>query len=221
MDDDGRLPAAVLWDLDGTIADTEPSWIAAENALAARHGAVWTHEDGLALVGSDLIDSGRRIRERMGLDLSPEQIVEQLLDAVQADVRRSVPWRPGARELLAELRAAGVPCALVTMSYARLVEPVLARLPAGTFGAVVTGDAVARGKPHPEPYQLAMRTLGVEPHRCVAIEDSPTGAQSAQTAGAHVLVVPHAVHVDGGPGRTVLRGLDGVSAADLGALVPG
>ena len=113
------LPAAVLWDLDGTLADTEPSWFAAEHALAAEHGAEWTDADAHSLVGSDLIDSGVYIRDRMGLDLDPADIVELLLDRVVADARRGVVWRPGARELLSACQAADLPCALVTMSYAR------------------------------------------------------------------------------------------------------
>lgn len=215
------LPAAVLWDLDGTLADTEPSWFAAEFALAAEHGAEWTDSDAHALVGSDLIDSGVYIRDRMGLDLEPEAIVELLLDRVVADARRGINWRPGARALLAACGARGLPCALVTMSYARVVEPVLALLPAGTFGAVVTGDAVTHGKPHPEPYLRAAGALGVDPGRCVAIEDSPTGAQSAADAGAHVLVVPNTVAVPGGTGRSSVPSLVGIGVEDLAALAAG
>jgi len=216
-----RLPAAVLWDLDGTLADTEPTWFAAEYDLAAAHGAQWTEDDAHALVGSDLIESGVYIRDRMGLDLEPAAIVELLLDRVVADARRGISWRPGARELLAACRAADVPCALVTMSYARLVEPVLDQLPGDTFGAVVTGDAVDRGKPHPEAYLRAAAALGAEPHACVAIEDSPTGARSAEGAGAHVLVVPNTVSVPGGPGRTSVPSLVGIGVDDLAALAAG
>ena len=212
------LPAAVLWDLDGTLADTEPSWFAAEYALAAEHGAEWTDADAHSLVGSDLIDSGVYIRDRMGLDLDPADIVELLLDRVVADTRRGVVWRPGARELLSACRAADLPCALVTMSYARVVEPVLDQLPAGTFGVVVTGDTVEHGKPHPEAYLRAAASLGADPRRCVAIEDSPTGASSAEDAGAHVLVVPHTVPVPDGPGRTSIPSLAGVGVGDLTAL---
>ncbi len=215
------LPAAVLWDLDGTLADTEPSWFAAEYALAAEHGAEWTDDDAHALVGSDLIDSGRYIRDRMRLDLEPGAIVELLLDQVVADARRGISWRPGARELLSACRAADLPCALVTMSYARVVEPVLDQLPADTFGAVVTGDAVDRGKPHPEAYLRAAAALGAHPRACVAIEDSPTGATSAEGAGAHVLVVPNTVPVPGGPGRTSVPTLVGIGVDDLAALAAG
>jgi len=213
------LPAAVLWDFDGTLADTEPSWFAAEYALAAEHDTTWTDADAHALVGSELLESGRYIRERMGLDLEPAAIVELLIDRVEADVRRGVVWRPGARELLAALRAAGVPCALVTMSYARMVDAALTQLPPESFGAIVTGDEVTHGKPHPEAYLTAATRLGVDPTACIAIEDSPAGAASAEAAGAHVLVVPHHVEVPDGPGRTHAAGLEGLGLNDIARLV--
>jgi HAD superfamily hydrolase (TIGR01509 family) len=213
-----RRPAAVLWDFDGTLADTEPSWFAAEFALAAEHGAGWTDADARALVGAELIESGRYIRERMDIDLEPEAIVELLLDQVVADVRRGITWRPGARELLAALRAAGVPCALVTMSYTRLTDAALEQLPPDIFDVLVTGDAVEHGKPHPEAYLTAAARLGVDPADCVAIEDSPAGAASAEAAGANVLVVPHHVDVPAGPGRTHRASLEGLGVEALTAL---
>ena len=142
---------AVLWDMDGTLVDTEPYWIAAETAMAQRYGATWTQTDAMQLVGSDLLDSARYIQRVMGLDHTPEEIVEELLDGVTAQVQEAVPWRPGALELLDTLAEAGVRCGLVTMSYARFVAPILNHLPAETFRVVVTGEQVERGKPHPEP----------------------------------------------------------------------
>jgi beta-phosphoglucomutase-like phosphatase (HAD superfamily) len=144
------LPAAVLWDLDGTLVDTEPYWVAAEFDLVHAHGGSWSREHAMELVGNDLIVSGRYLRQHGGIDLEPAQIVEDLIDRVVARVEEQVPWRSGARELLADLRANQVRCALVTMSYRRLVEPILAGLPEDSFEAVVTGDAVTRGKPDPE-----------------------------------------------------------------------
>jgi len=207
--------AAVLWDMDGTLVDTEPYWIETEFALAKKYGGTWSTEHALELVGNDLIESGRYIREHMGIDLEPSEIVEQLLDGVVARVEQAVPWRPGAVELLASLRGAGVPCALVTMSYRRFVEPILAQLPEGTFTAVITGDAVSQGKPHPEPYLKAAAELELDPRDCLAIEDSNTGARSAEAAGCTVLVVPNHVPVLPG-GRRIFRDtLVGVSHSDL------
>lgn len=191
----GSAPKAVLWDMDGTLVDTEPYWITAEHDLIASHGGTWSHEQALQLVGNDLLTSGRVIKEQTGIALEPAAIVEALLDRVVAQMAEVVPWRAGARELLADLAANEVPCALVTMSYQRFVAPVLEALPPHTFATVVTGDTVSRGKPHPEPYLAAARMLGVDPADSVAIEDSPTGATSAAAAGCRVLVVPNHVEV--------------------------
>jgi len=207
--------AAVLWDMDGTLVDTEPYWIVSEFALADKYGGTWSSEHGLNLVGHDLIDSGRYIREHMGIDLEPEAIVEELLDGVVAQVRERVPWCPGAVDLLTDLRAAEVPCALVTMSYLRFVDPILAALPADAFGVVVTGDMVDNGKPHPEPYLEAAARLGVDPAACLAIEDSDTGATSAAAAGCTVLCVPNHVPIPPGDGRLFADSLVGLRAATL------
>jgi HAD superfamily hydrolase (TIGR01509 family) len=212
-------PRAVLWDFDGTLVDTEPYWIATEFALAEEHGATWSQEHALELVGNDLIGSGHYIREVMGLEMSAEEIVDHLLDGVVAQVEQAVPWRPGATELLSALRAAEVPCALVTMSYRRLVAPVLAGLPPETFRVIVTGDEVERGKPHPEAYLTAAAALGVDPRECVAIEDSNTGARSAEAAGCPVLVVENHVAVAPGPRRTFAPSLSGLTVEFLAALV--
>jgi HAD superfamily hydrolase (TIGR01509 family) len=207
--------AAVLWDLDGTIVDTEPLWMAAEHRLAAEHGAVWTDEDALQLVGSSLIASGEYIRERLALDLTAEQIVDYLVASLAGSLREHVDWRPGARELIAALAEGGVPQALVTMSYAEIAEPIATVLP---FAAVVTGDAVSRPKPFPDPYLLAAERLGVDPSRCLAIEDSRTGAASATAAGCDVLVVPHFVEVPPAERRVLVPTLVGLTPDGLGAL---
>nr|WP_275693516.1 HAD family phosphatase [Nocardioides sp. TF02-7] len=212
------MPAAVLWDMDGTLVDTEPYWMETEHALAEANGATWTVEDAERLVGTSLINSGRYIRERMGLAESPEEIVEMLLDGVVGRVQDTVPWRPGARELLKALHDEGVPCALVTMSYQRFVAPILEHLPPETFRVVVTGDQVDNGKPHPEPYLTAAAALGVAPEECVAIEDSDAGATSAEAAGCAVLVVPNHVEVPPAPRRTFVDTLTGLTVADLGAI---
>jgi HAD superfamily hydrolase (TIGR01509 family) len=208
-------PAAVLWDMDGTLVDTEPYWVESEFELVAEHGGTWSERHALNLVGNDLLVSGRYIREHAGIDLEPAEIVEQLLDRVVARVVREVPWRPGALDLLADLRREGVRCALVTMSYRRFVAPILAALPPDTFEVVVTGDAVTLGKPHPEPYEKAAAGLGVDPTHTLAIEDSNTGARSAEAAGCTVLVVENHVPVLPGEHRVFVDTLAGMRTADL------
>ena len=210
-----KLPAAVLWDMDGTMVDTEPYWIECEHELVRRHGnGMWTTDHAHALVGFDLRDSARYIAEHGQVNLAIDDIVHELLDGVIARVRKEIPWRPGARELLAALNDQGIPCALVTMSWRRFAEAVVSALPAGSFQAIVCGDEVARGKPHPDPFLDAARALGVDQQRCVAIEDSPTGVRSAVSAGCHVIAVPHVVAVPPGPYR-ILETLEGLSPEQL------
>lgn len=211
---------AVLWDMDGTLVDTEEYWIAAEYDIATTYDGTWNEDHARALVGADLLDAGRYIREHAGIDLTPEQIVDELLDRVVAQISKNIPWRPGARELLAALNAAGIPCALVTMSWRRFAEPVVAALPPDSFQVIVTGDDVSHGKPHPEPYLEAARRLGVDPTRCVAIEDSPTGAASATAAGCVVVGVPNVVEVPAAPGRILLGSLTELDVDGVRAMVP-
>ena len=212
-----RLPKAVLWDMDGTLVDTEPYWIETQYALAAEYGGKWTHEHALNLVGNDLLDSGLYMRQHMGIDLEPAEIVETLLDGVVARVEESVPWRPGALELLEDLATQSVPCGLVTMSYKRFVAPILATLPADTFVTIVTGDAVAHGKPHPAPYLKAAAELGFDAADCLAIEDSNTGARSAESAGCVVLCVPNHVPLLDGDRRVFADTLAGMTVDGLRA----
>ncbi len=205
------LPDAVLWDMDGTLVDTEPYWIAAEHEIVEEAGGTWTQEYAHQLVGQDLLHSARFIRDHSPVSWDPERIVAELLDRVVARVGVLVPWRPGARELLDALGRAGVPCALVTMSWRSLADAVVEALPKGSFAIVVTGDEVAHGKPHPEPYLAAARALGVDAGRCVAIEDSPAGVRSAVAAGVPTLAVPHVVPVPPVPGAVQVPTLLGMT----------
>jgi len=209
---------AVLWDLDGTLVDSEPAWLAAESRLVESFGGNWSTAHAQAIVGYSLMDSAAYLRKHGGVELPLPEIVDRLLVQVEAAVAREIVWRPGVRRLLAELRSAGVPCAMVTMSYESLANSVAAKLPAGTFDTLVTGDQVSRGKPDPEPYLTAARRLGVQPARCVAIEDSPTGLASAEAAGCVVVAVQNQVPLAAAPGRTVLGDLATVTLADLMSL---
>ncbi|GAA3694300.1 hypothetical protein GCM10022377_03650 [Zhihengliuella alba] len=224
---DGGLQA-VLWDMDGTIVDTEPYWIAAEKELVAAHGGVWTDEDAMSVVGNALDVSAAVLQESIirqgGPVVEPRTIIDTLSSRVIEQVRTQVPWRPGARELLEDLNAAGVPCALVTMSEGPLAATILSALPEGTMRFAVTGDLVSRGKPDPEPYLVGLERLrgivpGLDPARVVAIEDSVPGVASAAASGATTIAVPHVVPLPAPRNWTVWDTLEGRTAADLDALV--
>lgn len=217
----GGLPSAVFWDMDGTLVDTEPYWINAEHAIVEEAGGIWNDEYAHQLVGNDLMVSAEFIRDNSPVSLEPVEIIEELLRRVIAQVTEHVPWRPGAVELLTALGEAGVPNALVTMSWRSLADAVVEALPPGTFTAVITGDEVEHGKPHPEPYLAAARALGVEVTDCVAIEDSPTGVRSAVAAGVPTLAVPHVVPVPVIVGAVQAPSLRGLTPRDLRALFVG
>lgn len=210
----GPLPAAVLWDMDGTLIDSEPFWFAEEKALVADYGGVWTDELATQIVGSALENAARFIRDNSPVTLEPDAIATRLTSRVSARLREEIPWRPGARELLTALVEAGVPCALVTMSWRDMVEPVLEQLP-GMFTASISGDEVTNGKPHPEPYLLAAEKLGVQASDCIALEDSANGVASAYVSGARTIHVPLIGEVPDRPGLARVDTLAGLTPADL------
>ena len=213
----GDLPAAVFWDMDGTLVDTEPYWMTAETELVGSFGGSWSHEDGVQLVGSGLYHSARVLQSH-GVDLSEDEIIERMTSRVLDQVTVEVPWRPGARELLAELGELGVPSALVTMSIRRMAEHIAAAVGASGFSAIVGGDDVTHSKPHPEPYELGAAALGVSPSDCVAIEDSAPGVASAVAAGAVVIAVPLHIPLTEDSAYDLWHDLDGRTADDVFAL---
>lgn len=204
--------------MDGTLVDTEPLWIAAEQELVASYGGVWTDEMAHQLVGNSLIVSGQIIRDNSPVDLSAEEIVDYLLERVIDGMRRHVPWRPGARDLLDQCVAQGIPNALVTMSYESFAGVLVGAVPDGTFAVIVTGDEVTKGKPDPEAYLTAVSRLGVAPAECVAIEDSIPGVTAAVAAGVPTVAVPHVVAVPSMAGAVQLDSLVGVDPAALRAI---
>jgi HAD superfamily hydrolase (TIGR01509 family) len=210
--------AAVLWDMDGTLIDSEPTWIQAQLELVAEHGGSWTYADGLSLVGADMEFTARAL-QGAGVGLTDRDIVSRLTREVTASLGRAVTWRPGAVELVTALLAAGIPQAIVTTSPLSMTEVVVGALPKGSISTIVAGEDVERGKPHPEPYLTAARNLGVEPRRCVAIEDSPTGLSAAIAAGTMAIGVPHDAILQNVGRWSRLDSLAGVTVEDLVRLV--
>lgn len=208
-------PSAVLWDMDGTLVDTEPYWMAVETDLVESYGGTWTHGDALQLVGNALIDSAK-ILQNAGVDMEAEAIVQLLTDGVAERLRtEGVPFRPGARELLTDLRADGIPTGLVTMSLKRMATSVVDLIGFTAFDVVVAGDEVARPKPFPDPYLKAASLLGIDIADAVVIEDSPTGLASGLASGAVTLGVPHIVGLDGLGAHELWPSLEDRTAADI------
>jgi HAD superfamily hydrolase (TIGR01509 family) len=205
--------------MDGTLVDTEPYWMAAEVELFASFGLTWTHEDGLQVVGLGLWESAALFR-RHGVDLEPDDIVQRLTDRVRQFVaEQGVPWRPGARELLRDLREASVPTALVTMSVRRMAEDIVGAIPFHAFDLIVPGDEVNEPKPHPEPYLTAAELLGVDITDCVAFEDSHAGVTSAAASGALTIGLPNLQDLEGTAADLLWEGLEGRTVGDVAEAV--
>jgi HAD superfamily hydrolase (TIGR01509 family) len=209
---------AVLFDMDGTLVDSEKLWDVAMHQLYARYGAVMTPEVRELTVGGSAEDVIRIVYTDLGLHPDPRDMAATAdwLHEVTGDLfDAGLPWCDGAAELLDELAGAGVPMALVTNTRRGLTERALDRIGRHYFLTSVCGDEVARGKPAPDPYRQAAALLGLEPRDCLAIEDSVTGAASAEEAGCPVLVVPNDVEVPAGPRRRHVPSLAGIDAARL------
>lgn len=219
------MPAAVLWDFDGTIIDTEPLWMKAEVEFVTSHGGDWTEDDSRAFVGASWQDSGgamyRRIAANGETDLDPwkvyrgiAQVVINILAAGQGQVR------PGVYQLLDDLESAGIPSAVVSSSIDEMINAGIGSLERDNpFEVVISGPMMPRGKPEPDGYLMAAERLGVDPRDCIVLEDSPTGCLSGQRAGALVIGIPSIVELPPVDGQLRCDSLEELSATKLAQLL--
>ena len=212
---------ATLFDMDGTIIDSEPYWMTAERELVESFGGTWSEEQGYALVGSGLWNSASLLKAA-GVDLELDDIVHRLSDRVLAQIKEAVPWRPGVRELFHGLLEADIPCALVTMSLRKnavaLAQAVEKELGKPVFQAIVAGDDVEAPKPNPEAYLKGASALGMDIHSTVALEDSAFGAASAFSAGAITIGIPLHVGIPHNSVHEMWSSLEGKTVSDLEAV---
>ena len=215
--------AAVLFDMDGLLVDTEPLWFETETEVMERLDAPWTKEDQAALLGGSMERSvayllAKAARPGSPAPATPAEIERWMLDGI---LRRAAAGRvtvlPGVRELLAEVAAAGLPYALVTSSQREFAEAVLAGI-GFPFPVTVCAEDVSATKPDPAPYLLAAKLLDADPGRCVALEDSPNGVAAATAAGCLVVAVPSFVAIPPAPGRLVVTSLRDITLATLRTL---
>jgi HAD superfamily hydrolase (TIGR01509 family) len=212
---------AVLFDMDGTLVDSEKVWDIGLRELAARHGGVLSDAARLAIVGTNTRQTMTILYEDIGQpELDPVAGSIWLETRVLELFTDGLDWMPGARELLADVRAAGLRTALVSNTPRVLVNAALLTIGAHHFDAVICGDEVPRTKPDPAPYRLAAAAVGLDPSRCVVIEDSPTGIASAVGAGCAVVGVPNHVPLVGSP-ATLVESLLDVDLAVLRRAVTG
>ncbi|GAA3447280.1 HAD family hydrolase [Planomonospora venezuelensis] len=215
---------AVLFDMDGLLVDSEKIWFQVETEVMERLGGDWSPADQEHLVGGSMPATVAYMLRRSGSGASPQDVEAWMLAGMVRRLSEGVEMMPGAAGLLAAVRRAGLPTALVTSS-ARVIADACLDGVIGRhhFDRIVTCEDVARTKPDPEPYLTAARLLGVDPARCVALEDSPNGVTAATAAGCRVVAVPSVLPIPHAPGRLVaasLREIDLETLRELSAREP-
>lgn len=199
------FPAAILFDHDGTLVDTEPVWAAAKVALTAEFGGTWTEQDTLDCLGLSMQFTLDRLRDR-GVNLPDEEINDLLVAKVRETLaQQPVEFLPGIEHFLSEVHDAQIPAAIVTNATTSVARRTANAAPEGTFSVVIGNDETTHPKPDPQPYLLAAERLGVDPTQCVALEDSPSGVRSATAAGMRVIVVPGELEVPAELGTARLK----------------
>ena len=207
--------SAILFDMDGTLIDSEPLWLESEIEIMAELGCHWDQQDQINCLGGPMEKTENYMQERSNNIKPFGYFAKQLDDVMEQKLATKLDLIPNALEILSECKKSDIKIALVTASTGRLMRAVLKRFPAGIFDTTVSYDDVKRSKPDPEPYLLAAKTLGVEIKNCVVLEDSLTGVQSGLTAGAQVIGLPHLVQMPSNPNLRVVESLSEINIEKL------
>ncbi|MFM8621830.1 MAG: HAD family hydrolase [Holophagaceae bacterium] len=219
---------AVLWDMDGTLIDSEPLWIEQERLLMESIGADWTHEDGIRCVGGPMARVDAYMRSKLSIEqqtqYAPLELTNQLLVRMEARLAEGVPFTPGSFDLVTEMKVSNVPLALVSASSRPLMDAALKSIGRDLFDVTISDNDVQRSKPDPEGYLKAADALSVDISRSLVIEDSITGVTAAIASGAFVIGLPHVAQLPLGEKvihHPTLEGLDMNGIAKIFALADG
>ena len=203
--------SAILFDMDGTLIDSEPLWLEAEIEIMEELGCNWDQQDQINCLGGPIDKTENYMQERSNNIKPFGYFTEKLDDVMEKKLSTKLNLIPNALEIINDCKRSELKIALVTASSGRLMKAVLKRFPVGIFDAVVSYDDVKRSKPDPEPYLLAAKTLGVDITNCVVLEDSLTGVQSGLSAGAQVIGIPHLVKMPSNPNLRVVESLSEIN----------
>ena len=210
--------AAVLWDMDGTLLDSEPIWDIAVEQFTLRHRILLTPALRESTLGNSLPDAITKVHDAAEVPTRDRDMAGDsrwVIDHVAELFAQGLPWRPGAADALDMLLDVGVPSVLVTNTIRELTDVALDTLGRHRFAATICADEVVAGKPQPYVYLRAAELAGRRPGECLAVEDSPTGTIAATSAGCPTLVVPSAVPVPKGSLRSFRATLAGLTFGDL------
>jgi HAD superfamily hydrolase (TIGR01509 family) len=212
--------SAILFDMDGTLIDSEPLWLKAEIEVMAEVGCHWDEQDQINCLGGPAERTERYMQERSKNIKPYGYFINRLHEVMKERITNELDLIPNALELLKECKKTGIKIALVTASSRDLMTIVLKRFPQGTFDIVVSGDDVEKSKPDPAPYLLAAKQLSVDISKCVVIEDSLTGVESGLASGAQVIGIPHLVQMKENPSLRIISSLGDIRLSDILAWYP-
>lgn len=193
---DGTFFSAILFDMDGTLVDTEPLWLVSESELMHEYGYSWTSQDQANCLGGPLDRVGEYMYELAGKVESPEFFRDSLIARMAEKLHKGAVLMDGAAELLQICEEFDIPVALVSASPRVLVDAVLKDLPSHRFKVSVSSDDVKNTKPDPEGYLKSVNMLGVDINKCLILEDSLTGVNAAEASGGFVVAIPHLVPIE-------------------------
>jgi HAD superfamily hydrolase (TIGR01509 family) len=203
--------SAILFDMDGTLIDSEPLWLEAEIEIMEELGCNWDQQDQINCLGGPIDKTENYMQDRSNNIKPFGYFTKKLDDVMEQKLSTKSNLIPNALEIINECKISEIKIALVTASSGRLMRAVLKRFPVGIFDTTVSYDDVKRSKPNPEPYLLAAKTLGVDITNCVVLEDSLTGVQSGLSAGAQVIGIPHLVKMPSNPNLRVVESLSEIN----------
>jgi HAD superfamily hydrolase (TIGR01509 family) len=190
MRTDSLLLEAILWDMDGTLVDTEPMWVKCEEDLMRTFGYDWSEADALHCIGGPMERVQLYLKEKSGSDRDPAWFGETLVEMMLERLTEGATLRPGVHKLISTAQNAGVKMALVSASRRPIVDAVVKGLPF-EFDLTISANEVTRSKPDPEGYIQASTALASAIHRCIVIEDSKVGITSGLASGAMVIGLTH------------------------------
>lgn len=193
---DGTFFSAILFDMDGTLVDTEPLWLVSESELMHEYGYSWTPQDQANCLGGPLDRVGEYMYELAGKVESPEFFRDSLIARMAEKLHKGAVLMDGAAELLQICEEFDIPVALVSASPRVLVDAVLKSLPSHRFKVSVSSDDVKNTKPDPEGYLKSVSMLSVDINKCLILEDSLTGVNAAEASGGFVVAIPHLVPIE-------------------------
>jgi HAD superfamily hydrolase (TIGR01509 family) len=185
------VPAAIIFDLDGVLLDSEQRWNEAKEALVREAGGTWLEKAPEVMMGMSSPEWSAYLRDDLGVQRDLDAINDDVVRRMHESYEDGLPLLPGALDAVRAL-AAERPLGLASSSNREIIDVFLERSGVGRlFGATVSSEEVARGKPAPDVYLETARRLGVDPLACVAVEDSANGLRAAHAAGMPVIAVPN------------------------------